>query len=133
MAQRYCLDCHQYLREGSPLRPTRSTCLDCHQKQAQTRVHWPENAPMLFQCQQCHQPHQQKEPEVNCLACHSQIRSTGLHQAQPHQATACTTCHQPHQWKVEARDTCLSCHQDRKTHNQGTLCFDCHRWQGKPQ
>ncbi|MDP2935211.1 MAG: NapC/NirT family cytochrome c [Dehalococcoidia bacterium] len=126
MGQRYCLDCHQFLREDSPLRPTRQTCLDCHLKQAQTKVHWPDNAPMQFQCSQCHKPHISEAPEANCLSCHKDIPKTGLHEKPPHAATNCQACHQPHEWKVEKRETCQTCHANKVNHNQGVLCSNCH-------
>ena len=126
MAERYCLDCHQFLREDSPLRPTRQTCLDCHLKQAQTKVHWPANAPMQFQCSQCHKPHVSESPVANCLACHQDVPKEGLHQKAPHAAATCQTCHQPHEWKLEKRASCQTCHANKVNHNPGILCSNCH-------
>lgn len=127
MAERYCLDCHNYLAENSPLRPTRETCLSCHEKQAPAVIHWPEaSAPMEFQCSQCHKPHEQVAPEVNCRSCHTDIQQAGLHSRVTHSGVACTTCHQPHEWRVTKRETCLACHQTKNTHNAGQDCVNCH-------
>jgi len=129
MAERYCLDCHNYLRENSPLRPSRETCLSCHQKQARAEVHWPTNAPMQFQCSQCHQPHKQVAPAVNCQACHQDIKQTALHSKLTHSEVSCTTCHEPHEWQVTKRETCISCHQTKASHNQEQVCLNCHNFQ----
>jgi nitrate/TMAO reductase-like tetraheme cytochrome c subunit len=126
MGQRYCLDCHRFLAEGSPLRPTRQTCLDCHLKQAQSKVHWPDNAPMRFTCSQCHKPHVFEEPVVNCLSCHQNIRQEGLHQGKGHVAAPCTTCHKPHEWEVTKREACLTCHANKAKHNPQLECNACH-------
>lgn len=133
MAKRYCLDCHNYLREGSTLRPTRQSCLDCHQKQAQTKTHWPANAPMRFGCSMCHHPHQETKPEVACLSCHRGLQAVkGKHTVTTHAAVACTTCHKPHAWEVTSREGCLGCHGDKRAHNPGPLCSQCHSFsQGK--
>jgi nitrate/TMAO reductase-like tetraheme cytochrome c subunit len=131
MAERYCLDCHNYLAENSPLKPTRQTCLDCHQKQARAEVHWPSNAPMQFQCSQCHKPHEQIAVDVNCQNCHATIRQSGLHGKLTHSSVECKTCHEPHEWKVTERATCVACHQTKLTHNQGRSCDSCHDFHGQ--
>ncbi|MDP2727670.1 MAG: cytochrome c3 family protein [Dehalococcoidia bacterium] len=128
MGERYCLDCHQFLTENSPLRPTRQTCLDCHLKQAQTRVHWPENAPMRFQCSQCHKPHVSESPVVSCLSCHQDVPKEGLHKATTHASSTCQTCHKPHEWEVQSRWACITCHANKIEHNLGILCSNCHNF-----
>lgn len=132
MAELHCLDCHNYLSENSPLRPTRSTCLDCHEKVPnQLHVTWPADAPMRFLCSQCHLPHQQVTPSVQCLNCHKDQQTKGLHAGKTHAATPCDTCHKPHEWNVKTRDNCTLCHADRKTHNVGTVCQSCHDFKTK--
>jgi hypothetical protein len=34
----------------------------------------------------------------------------------------------PHTWKVTARETCLTCHEDKKDHNAPTFCGECHHF-----
>ncbi|MDO8690590.1 MAG: hypothetical protein Q7R39_11380 [Dehalococcoidia bacterium] len=126
MAERYCLDCHQFLREDSPLRPTRQTCLECHLNQVQTKVTWPAGAPMQFECSQCHKPHVAEAPVVNCISCHQDIPKQGLHAKTTHSQSTCQACHQPHEWKVEKREACLTCHANKSTHNSGVFCGNCH-------
>ncbi len=126
MADRYCLDCHNFLREDSPLRPTRETCLDCHQKLPQTRVTWPSDAPMKFACSDCHKPHESAKPTGNCTSCHNNVKNQGLHQRTTHTVTPCQTCHKPHEWKITTRDACESCHSNKRAHNPGIVCKSCH-------
>ncbi len=126
MARRYCLDCHNYLRDNSTLRPTRETCLDCHQAQVQSEVHWPANAPMQFQCSQCHKPHTAEKPQEACKSCHTGIPQQGLHKVKTHSQATCTACHKPHEWKVTDRKTCESCHGDRSKHSPNIACATCH-------
>ncbi len=126
MAQRYCLDCHNFLREDSPLKPLREDCLKCHESQAKKEIHWPTNAPMQFQCSQCHQPHKQEKPVVYCQSCHAGIEKKGKHAVQPHTQATCTSCHKPHEWKVTTREACLTCHQNKASHNPGAFCGSCH-------
>jgi hypothetical protein len=111
------------------LRPTRETCLSCHQKtQTQDGVVFPDNAPMKWDCRECHKPHRKDwAPGSTCLTCHTDARTTeGLHSATTHSQTDCQVCHKPHEWKVQTRDQCLSCHTDKVDHNAGGLCADCH-------
>lgn len=131
MAENHCLDCHQFLREDSPLKPTRQTCLECHLNQVQPKVKvtWPANAPMRFECSQCHKPHVSETPVVNCLSCHQSTPNEGLHAKTTHSKTTCQTCHQPHEWKVQSRDACLTCHANKTNHNEGILCTNCHDFQ----
>jgi hypothetical protein len=127
MQDMHCIECHPFLREDSPLRPTRETCLGCHQKTAtQDGVVFPDNAPMMWDCKECHKPHEKDMPVVDCLSCHTDARQQGLHGASTHSQTSCTACHKPHEWKVTSRDQCLACHTDRAGHNEGQVCADCH-------
>ncbi len=129
MAQTHCLDCHQFLREDNPLRPTRQTCLECHLNQTQAKVTWPANAPMQYECSQCHKPHQAEAPVMNCVSCHQNTPTQALHAKTTHSKSTCQTCHQPHQWKVESRDSCTTCHAEKKNHNVGIFCGNCHDFQ----
>lgn len=128
MAERYCTDCHNYLAESNSLKPGRKECLDCHETLAKTEVHWPTNAPMQFQCSQCHQPHKQQKPEVACQSCHQNQDKKGLHEAKGHQAANCQTCHKPHEWKVTERQTCYTCHGERVNHKPDLFCGSCHNF-----
>ncbi len=125
MQNMHCVECHPFLREDSPLRPTRETCLSCHQK-IEDGVTFPEDGPMKWDCKECHKPHEKDMPVVNCLSCHTDARQQGLHAAATHSQTACQACHLPHEWKVSRRDQCLGCHADKAGHNAGGLCSDCH-------
>lgn len=131
MRDMHCVECHPFLRDDSPLRPTRETCLGCHQK-IQSNVTFPDNAPMQWDCSQCHKPHNAAMPVADCLSCHSTIKQQSLHQAKTHSETACKTCHKPHEWKVTSRDTCTGCHQDKVAHNAGQLCINCHDYKTMP-
>ncbi|MBF8267201.1 MAG: hypothetical protein HW388_709 [Dehalococcoidia bacterium] len=142
MAEMHCTTCHEYLaeevqqvvpdpdREEHPLLPTRKGCLECHQAMTGQVVTWPKNAPMQFTCWQCHQPHVQAKPTVDCLSCHAEAPTQGLHAVTVHAAVTCQTCHQPHEWKMETRSTCVTCHVDRVEHNVGTACALCHSFTG---
>ena len=126
MQELHCTECHEFLREDSPLRPTRETCLSCHQKVGPSTVVFPDKAPMFWDCRECHKPHDQSNPVVDCLSCHTTAKTEGLHGAKTHSESRCKSCHQPHQWTVSSREPCLSCHQDKVTHNEGINCADCH-------
>lgn len=128
MGQRYCLDCHNFLRENSPLRPQRQDCLKCHESQAQKEVHWPSTAPMQFQCSQCHRPHKNERPTGACASCHQGQENKGKHAVRTHASATCSTCHKPHEWRVTQRETCLTCHQNKVDHNPGTFCASCHNF-----
>ncbi|MDQ7842336.1 MAG: cytochrome c3 family protein [Armatimonadota bacterium] len=101
MADFHCVDCHQFLRPNSPLRPTAQTCLECHQAlPAKTTVGWPEGrAHSALSCAACHRPHERAAPIVNCTSCHA-APTPEIHAPILRSRTACTTCHQPHYWKV---------------------------------
>ncbi|MBI4300098.1 MAG: NapC/NirT family cytochrome c [Chloroflexi bacterium] len=130
MAEFHCTSCHSYLTEEHDLKPTRKECLACHSTLAPTKVNWPADAPMQFECGQCHKPHAAVKPIVDCQSCHEDVKSKGLHSSKIHAAATCTTCHKPHEWKVTKRDTCVSCHQDRVEHNKGANCATCHSYKG---
>ncbi len=127
MASMHCTTCHQFLVEGEPLLPNRKDCLDCHQALTELGVTWPADAPMQYPCGKCHQPHQQTQPVVDCLSCHTE---GGLHLTAAHRASSCQTCHKPHEWRVTQRETCLTCHPEKAEHNPGILCGSCHGFPG---
>jgi hypothetical protein len=124
-----CLTCHDFLsRSTSTLIPDRSTCLACHQDM-DPQVFFPTNldAPMQFNCNTCHDPHEKILPTADqCLRCHRQVNRFGLHRVDYHQE--CASCHIRHVWKVTNREVCLNCHQDRRDHRKGIRCDQCHEF-----
>lgn len=125
MQDLHCVECHPFLREDSPIRPTRDTCLECHQK-LDLWVSFPDNAPMAWDCKECHKPHQEDNPVVACRSCHEGGRTEGLHGTTTHAEARCIECHHPHEWVVGSREPCLACHSDKVAHNEGQLCGACH-------
>ena len=116
-AQLPCSVCHT----GGPAKP--ATCRGCHQIGA-------SGAPMAsLACNQCHLKEQEVQPLADCVGCHAD--RAGLHKASTHGASPCTTCHVPHAWTPAPRDTCLTCHADKKDHNPGQACAQCHDFRGK--
>lgn len=132
MREMHCTECHQYLRENSPLRPTRETCLGCHQDIPSSKVTFPDSAPMKWDCRECHKPHVAEKPVVDCTSCHTDVKSKGAHAKQTHSVTSCQTCHKPHEWKLGTRDTCTACHTNKTDHNPGRLCSGCHDFKSLP-
>jgi nitrate/TMAO reductase-like tetraheme cytochrome c subunit len=92
-------------------------CISCHRIDT--------SAPMMkMACKTCHLQEAEVLPMVNCRSCHQTPK--GLHKNKEHSALSCTTCHRPHSWRVTARDTCLTCHEDKKTHYAPEFCGECH-------
>lgn len=127
MRDLHCVECHEFLREDSPIRPTRDTCLGCHQKVGPSSVVFPDKAPMMWDCRECHKPHDQANPVVDCIGCHNQSKAEGLHGLKTHSESRCKVCHRPHEWTVVSREPCLQCHADKAEHNAGQNCADCHK------
>lgn len=107
MGDFHCVDCHQFLRENSPLRPTAETCLSCHQGlPVTTTVGWPQDrSHATLACGTCHKPHEKAKPIVTCTACHT-APNPAIHPKDTVAAgatsfTTCTACHQPHRWKIQ--------------------------------
>lgn len=125
MAQMHCTACHHYLAEEEVLSPVRRDCLDCHQALVPDGVTWPADAPMQYPCGDCHKPHQQANPLVDCLACHTVEL---MHLEGAHSATPCLTCHQAHEWQVTQREACLTCHPGQAEHYVDDFCGGCHRF-----
>ena len=109
------LSCNQCHVRGRGLE---KECASCHAR--------PVNAPMAFPCAQCHLKEQSRKPLTACATCHP--ARSGLHLKPMHSAAECTTCHIPHEWKVAKREVCVTCHQDKITHNEGAVCRDCHQF-----
>lgn len=133
MGELHCLSCHAYLADKDTLEPSREPCLSCHVNKKiissnGTVVQWPEAAPMRFKCDQCHQPHKQEKPVVDCLTCHPGAKESGLHTKGAHAAATCQTCHAPHQWQVKERTTCQTCHANKQDHYSGVFCGQCHNF-----
>ncbi|MHB8945001.1 MAG: cytochrome c3 family protein [Bacillota bacterium] len=128
----HCSSCHSYLKGVKTFEPIREGCLKCHADEGRAKGTFSANAPMNFTCQSCHKPHIGKQP-VSCLTCHADQTKVALHAQPAHQT--CQTCHQPHSWKVAAdasvRDTCLTCHGERKEHMTGLPCTACHKFSAK--
>jgi hypothetical protein len=94
-------------------------CISCHRIDT--------SAPMMkMACKTCHLQEAEVVPMVNCKSCHPSPR--GLHKIKEHLTPSCTTCHAPHTWKIIARDTCLSCHEDKKDHEAPAFCGECHHF-----
>jgi hypothetical protein len=94
-------------------------CISCHRIDT--------SGPMMsMPCQKCHLREAEIQPMLNCKSCHPSLK--GLHKNGGHLKLSCTTCHMPHIWKVVARDTCLTCHDDKKTHYAPKFCGECHHF-----
>ncbi len=133
-----CLNCHT---DRTPdLRPGRNKCLYCHGSEAvrkelieggtldvthhqpnrktidrAIKINVPKNAPMQFDCYQCHRPHTTARPDWgNCLGCHERILNVGKHNTHVQvMGMKCKQCHKPHVWTVtpeQAKKDCVQCH-----------------------
>jgi hypothetical protein len=92
-------------------------CISCHKIDT--------SAPMMSSaCKTCHLQEAEVKPMGNCRSCHGNLRE--LHKQRDHASAACAGCHRPHSWKVTARDTCLTCHEDKKLHYGPEFCGKCH-------
>ncbi len=106
-----CYQCH------SLGYPSILGCAECHKI--------PPAAPMSsMECKSCHLKEQEAKPQAECRSCHGQIG--GLHKKSAHAGSDCTACHAPHAWTVTQRDTCLTCHGDKKNHYPAEFCGKCH-------
>ena len=122
MSDMHCPVCHDFLVEGDLPLPTRSACLDCHEALA-SGIIWSADAPMQYPCGDCHLPHQQRAPMVDCESCHT---VEGYHLRGAHSAARCETCHEAHEWQTAGRDSCLTCHPAQTEHQAGVPCSTCH-------
>ncbi len=106
-----CHTCHQ---EGYP---AVLSCAQCHKISTA--------APMMsMECSACHLKGGEVEPLKDCRSCHRSLK--GLHNKATHAATPCANCHAAHAWKITKRDTCLTCHGDKKDHQTPGFCGECH-------
>lgn len=107
-----CSECH-----AAGYRPPDS-CAECHRIDTK--------APMMsMECADCHTKTFEAQPVAACGECHGTPK--GLHRKGGHPDLSCTECHRPHSWAVTGRDTCLSCHEDKKDHNKAAgACAGCH-------
>ena len=135
-----CLNCHS--DESKDLRLQRANCLTCHgtpedtaavlygdevvlefknyrptdeEISSATKIIVAKNAPMEFDCYQCHKPHEQVRPDWgNCTDCHKNMLKVGKHKLHlEDKGLDCDTCHKPHVWTVtekQARQECVECH-----------------------
>jgi NapC/NirT cytochrome c family, N-terminal region len=94
-------------------------CVSCHRIDASVPM-------MSMACKTCHLKEAELQPMANCRSCHSNVG--GLHKKGEHADIPCINCHTPHGWKVSTRETCLTCHEDKKTHHTPTFCGDCHKF-----
>jgi hypothetical protein len=112
-AEILCSLCHQAGYRPPP------DCISCHK--------FSESAPMMSTgCRTCHLKEQEVRPLVSCTSCHK--TRGGLHKAGGHIDADCTNCHPPHTWKVTARETCITCHDDKKRHHSPAFCGECHQF-----
>jgi len=88
-------------------------------------VNWPADAPMQFTCGECHKPHEQANPLLDCEVCHTVEL---IHLEGAHNATSCLTCHHAHEWQVSEREACLTCHPSQVDHYVDGFCGVCHRF-----
>ena len=109
-AEILCSRCH------SPGVRPKLDCGPCHKLDAK--------APMMSDCTSCHSAPGVKLPVNDCKACHEAMK--GLHRKGGHPDASCTDCHRPHAWAASGRDTCLSCHDDKKEHYKEGACAECH-------
>jgi nitrate reductase cytochrome c-type subunit len=133
-----CLNCHT--DRTADLRPGPKKCLFCHGSEKYrkeliedgtidvkhfmpdektikeaSKIRRPENAPMQFNCYECHKPHKTARPDWgNCFSCHSTILDVGQHKTHIQvMGMKCKQCHKPHVWRVtseQAKKDCVTCH-----------------------
>jgi len=133
-----CLNCHT--DRTKDLKPGRGKCLFCHggekgrkemiaggtldvthyQPDAATikkaiKIVVPDDAPMQFDCYQCHKPHKTARPDWgNCVNCHPNTPKVGKHSLHIDMGLKCKDCHKPHIWRVtpaQAKKDCVKCHE----------------------
>lgn len=134
-----CLNCHTDRTQD--LKPGRKKCLFCHGPERireeliadgtldvthyrpkqntinrAIKINVPDNAPMQFNCYECHKPHKTARPDWgNCLGCHQNIINVGKHNTHVQvMGMKCKQCHKPHVWRVtqeQAKKDCVSCHE----------------------
>ncbi len=109
-----CSECH-----SAGTRPN-GDCMSCHR-------HETKNVPMGdFACLDCHSDPGVLTKTEACDDCHSSL--SGEHKTGMHADADCLDCHKQHTWTVTKRETCESCHDDKKDHNPGVFCGECHEF-----
>jgi hypothetical protein len=136
-----CLNCHT--DRTHDIKPDRAKCLYCHGPEkyrkeilaggtidarhhqpdkalvdSARKIELPDDAPMQFNCYECHAPHTKARPDWNgCLKCHKNVPITGAHKMHiESMGMNCNNCHKPHIWRVtpqQARKYCVKCHEYR--------------------
>ncbi|HZY02633.1 MAG TPA: cytochrome c3 family protein [Anaeromyxobacteraceae bacterium] len=136
MGKLHCFACHDFLSADPGLRPTRRDCLRCHRAEGVLPARFSDDAPMQFDCGECHKPHARppQAEHVACETCHAGMAKAGLHGWRGH-GGACAACHKAHVWRTGRAD-CLRCHPqgggERCGHAlaQGRDCAGCHGFRG---
>jgi hypothetical protein len=132
MQQLHCFACHNFLSSDPGLRPTRRDCLRCHRAEGVLPARFSEDAPMQFDCGNCHKPHARtaEQERVACDTCHRQMKRAGLHALAGH--ADCAACHTAHLWRTEEKG-CFRCHARAAVHAKGRACAACHTFAGAGQ
>ena len=101
MADLPCMTCHNFLATTeAEILPQRETCLTCHATMQVKGATFPEDAPMAFNCSDCHKLHAKPVPQFqDCLGCHTSVLEDPIH-FERRALTTCVECHQPHSWRA---------------------------------
>ncbi len=129
MQRLHCFACHDFLSKDPGLRPTRRDCLRCHRAEGVLPARFADDAPMQFDCGNCHKPHAKTAAEemVACSTCHTQMQRAGLHALRGHDS--CRDCHKEHLWRTEPKG-CVRCHGTAREHARSRPCAACHSFAG---
>ena len=90
-----------------------------------TRCHEPPRVTPVPGCATCHDNHHR--PDADCATCHTQP-ATSHHDLATHRTCAGSGCHTDATVLALplSRPLCLVCHQDRRDHEPGRECAQCH-------
>jgi hypothetical protein len=96
-----------------------------HEALACTRCHELPRVTPVPACSSCHERHHRRD--ADCAACHAQPAS-GTHDLTAHLTCGGAGCHSnPTVTALPlSRGVCLVCHQDRRDHEPGRDCAQCH-------
>jgi len=103
---------------------TNESCSNCHTQGLSLSA-------AAVDCDGCHEQHHRVDND--CTLCHQQPPASAHPVERVHQTCSGSGCHAnpPHQTlPTTTRQVCLVCHQDRKDHNPGRVCADCHQIPG---
>ena len=129
---------HQPLSAALPSVPYESDCLRCHQGvetqtgtyQGHAFAHRPHVVGQALDCQQCHQPHEERSPDEvvqlpagGCISCH--------HAPEQNPEDNCADCHSA------ITDALVDYQGDEFSHayhveDEEMECVDCHTLEGSP-